>query len=321
MATLTTIEKQVWSQLRKIEDVVEREIKVNYAKAMDSIRVELSKIYERYAEKGVLTKGTMTRYNRLTGLHKRLSEILRVELGSVDRILKNFQKVQYQESFFRHAWAIDESIGANVTWGAINEHAVAYSVARFADPEHTFYDIAIKGLRESQRNRLQRDITQGIIRGDAYPTMARRVKDTMNKSFGDAMRIARTEGQRAAVEGQQDLYDEAREKGVDVVDVWDATNDSRTRPTHGAMDGVKAKEHDGKMMFQFPGVGWVRGPLQTGIAREDIHCRCRRRGEVVAIDAPEFKSPRARAVYEPETYSEWAKREGIKRNKYGQKIA
>ena len=320
MPTLATIEKTIWNQLEKIENIVEREVKANYVKALDSIRVELSKIYERYAEKGVLTKAQMTKYNRLTGLQKRLAGILRVELGNIDKALKNFQKVQYQESFFRHAWGIDQAVGVNVTWGMINEVAVANSVARFEDPAHAFYEIAIQDLKETSRRRLQRDITQGLIRGDSYPKMARAVKETMTKSYGQAMRIARTEGQRAAVEGQQAQYNRAREKGIDIVDVWDATRDNRTRPEHGKLDGVPAKLDENGNRYWNTDVGRVSGPLQSGVASFDIHCRCRVRGDVQGIDAPEFKSPRARAAYKPEKYSEWAKRKGITRNKYGQEI-
>jgi len=313
---LAKIEKQIWNELEKIEDVAIKELKKNYTQTLDSIRQELANIYEKYAKDGKLTKAQMTKYNRLSKLKKRLNDILTKELRGVGDTLKTLQRTQYEESFFRHSWALDRAVEANIDWGTINEKAAAQSVKRFEDPSHDFYETAIKDLKDSSKRRVQRDITQGIIRGDSYDKMAKRISKTMSKSLKNSMRIARTEGQRAAVEGQQSKYAEAKEKGVPVTEIWDATNDSRTRPKHGALDG-KEKQDKG---WYVPGIGWIPGPLQSGVASFDINCRCRIRGKVVDIEEPTFASERARQAYEPETYPEWAKRKGIKENKYGQAI-
>jgi SPP1 gp7 family putative phage head morphogenesis protein len=316
MPELATIEKAIWKSLQKIENAVLREVKTNYAKALDSIRAELSK----YAEKGVLTKAQMSKYNRLTKLDKQIRKVLSSELSKVDTKLTDLQKVQYQESFFRHSWAIDQAAEFNINWGLINEKAIKESVARFTDPAHRFYKTAIQGLTFETKRRVGRDITQGLIRGDSYDKIAKRIKDTMNRSYADSVRIGRTEGQRAAVEGQQAKYAEAKEKGVEVTEVWDATLDSRTRPSHGRMDGMEAREENGQTIFDSPDVGPIPGPVQSGDPSFDINCRCRVRGVIKDMDKPEFESERARQAYERETYSEWAERKGIKKNKYGQKL-
>ena len=90
------------------------------------------------------------------------------------------------------------------------------------------------------------------------------------------MRIARTEGHRAAVEGQQVVYGKAESLGIELEYIWDAALDKRTRPEHGALDGQKRGE-DG---FFDTAVGKVAVPLQSGVASFDIQCRCKLRAQI-----------------------------------------
>ena len=59
--------------------------------------------------------------------------------------------------------------------------------------------------------------------------------------------------------------------GMKIARVWVSTKDGRTRDSHKAMDGQEA-DKDG--FFHFPGGGQTAGPGLSGIAEEDIHCRC-----------------------------------------------
>ncbi len=88
------------------------------------------------------------------------------------------------------------------------------------------------------------------------------------------MQIARTEGMRALNAGHQRAYDEAEKNGIGLSIMWDATLDSRTRPSHGALDGkYKNEEHNGWYVAELG--RYVSGPGQSGVASFDINCRCR----------------------------------------------
>jgi uncharacterized protein with gpF-like domain len=162
--------------------------------------------------------------------------------------------------------------------------------------------IAETRLKQDGLIKIRRAVSQGLIRGASYQNMPREIKDAINGNAADAMRIVRTEGQRAQSMGQQAKYADARRIGVEVVDVWDATLDGRTRDSHGALDGVKAQYQGGKPYWYVNGYR-TSGPGQSGVASEDINCRCRIRGEVEGFE-PE-KRRIAGEIQKYQTYEEW----------------
>lgn len=312
--SLRDLEKTVWRELDKTERAFYRELKRNYREALESIRKEIATVYEKYAINGELTRAQMTKYNRLAGLEKRINKILGNTASKNTSTFKRLKERQYSGSFFRHQWAIEQSVGAGLSWSTINEKAIAAAV------DNDLLKIATDRLRTNGRQRIRREITQGLIRGDSYDKMARGVKDAINRGATDAMRIARTEGQKAAVVGQKDSYRDARDKaGLEMRERWDATLDMRTRPEHAALDGQYAERVGDDYMFN-TSVGMVYGPLDPSApASFVVNCRCRVSGEVVGYP-PKIRRTREGGLEPYHTYGEWAKKRGIDKNKYGQKL-
>ena len=81
------------------------------------------------------------------------------------------------------------------------------------------------------------EILQGIIRGDSVPNLAKRLRNVTEMNRASAIRNARTTVTSAENKGRMDMLHDAEEKGVNVVKVWMATNDNRTRDAHIALDG------------------------------------------------------------------------------------
>ena len=302
---LTKLQTGIWKTIDRIENVYTREAMLNYKIALDEIRVELSKVYERYAIKGVLTHAEMSRFNRLDKLHSQLSDILGPTLSRNGRLVENLRKVQYQESFYRHGWAINQSAAVDLRWGLLSEKTIQAAV--IDDEFAGLLKIANANVRKDAMLGLRRTIEGGLIRGESYPKMARGIKGFLEHSASGYERIVRTEGQRAAVNGQLANYNEAEELGVKIQRVWDAALDGRTRPEHGAMDGQVADENG---YFHTP-VGLQRGPMQSGYPWWDINCRCRARGQIEGYE-PEVRRIRDEGVQPYIKYSDWAKKNGIK---------
>ena len=128
MRDLAKLEAWVDKRLAAGITRTERQILINYKIALDGIRVELSKVYEKYAKAGALTYAEMTKYNRLKNLHDQLTGTMGTVLSKNGRLVNKLAEVQYQESFFMHAWAIDQSAGVNLRWGLLNEKAVKAAV-------------------------------------------------------------------------------------------------------------------------------------------------------------------------------------------------
>ena len=311
---LRKLEHTVWASLDGVERSFRSELKKNYREALDSIRKELSTVYEKYAVNGELTRAQMTKYNRLAGLEKRINKILGKTASKNTRTFKRLKESQYSGSFFRHQWAIEQHVGAGLSWSTINEKAVEAAV------DNDMLKIATDRLRTNGRQRIRREITQGLIRGDSYDKMARGVKDAINRDATDAMRIARTEGQKAAVKGQKESYKDARETAeLDLRERWDATLDMRTRPEHARLDGQYAEKVGDEYMFN-TSVGMVYGPLDPSApASFVVNCRCRVSGEVAGYP-PKVRRIRDEGLSEHKTFEKWAKERGLTKNKYGQKL-
>ena len=80
-----------------------------------------------------------------------------------------------------------------------------------------------------------------------------------------------------------DCQEEASKKGADIVRIWSAALDGRTRPTHRKLDGQIREVGE---PFEVDGMK-VMQPGGFGIASEDINCRCRLNGRARwALDAP-----------------------------------
>ena len=278
----------------------EKTVRKFYRGELVTIRNEIAKLYDNFAVNGKLTNAEMSKYNRMTNLNKQLTEML----GPTDRATKSLvdkmAAVEYDEGFYRFAWTMDQESGVALRWGLLNPDTVSAAVA------NPLREIAVGRLRANGRFRIHSAITQGLIRGESFPNMMKGIRGAINGNANDAMRIVRTEGQRAQVLGQQASYDKARDLGVEVTDIWDATLDSRTRTEHGVLDNVPAETDSAGNTYWNTAVGRVAGPTQSGVASFDINCRCRVTGGIEGYE-PKLRRVRGEGVVPYKNYDEWKK--------------
>ena len=87
--------------------------------------------------------------------------------------------------------------------------------------------------------KINSEVLQGIIQGDSIPEITARIATVQTMNLNAAVRTARTIVTEAENKGRQDSYEKAHSDGVEMKRVWIATNDSRTRDWHAALDGVE----------------------------------------------------------------------------------
>ena len=270
----------------------------NYQIALASIRQDMATLYEKYGKAGILTRAEMSKYNRLKAMRDNMVETLSPVFRDNGRKIETMAEDVYQASFYRNDWAIDQKVGARLNWGLLNPEVVKSAV------QNPISGLTLHGLTSQQRRRtlmgINRAITQGLIKGTSYQGMVTGVKKFLDGDAARAMTTIRTEGQRAYVEGQLASAQRAETLGVDVRRVWDATLDARTRPEHGALDGVAA---GGNGLFD-TAVGPVRGPTLSGDPAFDINCRCRVFTEVVGFE-PKERRVRDEGIVPYQTYNQW----------------
>ncbi len=306
--------KEAQVELAKILEGAERLIIKYYGTALSQCRRTLMSIYKKYGSDGKLSNADMSKYNRLSRLQDDISSILKEQLVTVDDMIYRLTGSQYQEAFYRHAYIIDQAGGMSLSWGQIPQDAVKVVVESSLSKLAKSKTLAL--ARQGSVDKVRAELALSVIRGDSYEKLAQRISDVLGVRIEDgkryryldkgaayrSMTVARTEGQRVLVAGQQAAYDRAKELGCEFDRIWDATLDGRTRPEHAELDGkTMDMEHQG---WYVPSIGWVSGPLHSGVARFDINCRCRVVSQIKGLP-PTERYVRGDGVQPYQTYSEW----------------
>ncbi len=280
------------------------EVVVNRAllEALDQIRIDMSKIYEKYAVNGELSLAQMTQYNRLATMNKSIVGSTNAATRANVRTFNRLRPQLYDESFFRYAWAIDQDAQVSIAWGVVNPDIVLENLSS------EFYRISRATYGPEARATVRRALNVGLAQGKSYPQMMRDIRRAFDITSGRAMRIVTTEGQTSVNAGQDDLYTRAEAKGIQGDRIWDSTLDSKTRPTspkqkanHRTMDGQVKKDgffttNDGvKTPF----------PLWQGMAAgQRIRCRCRERFQIEGYPS-QLRRTREGGVQPYVAYPEW----------------
>jgi hypothetical protein len=293
-------QQQALKALDQRLNIKERTLAATYRDALISIRGSMSRIYDKYAINGKLTKAEMTKYNRYASMEKLIIKELSPAVAKSVRDIKRLAPSEYEAAFFRMAWALDNENGVRLNWGLVNKDAVQAAL----DNEYT--KIAVKGLVDNSRLAVRRALTDGLALGKSYPQMVKDLKKATNATYAQAIRILRTEGQDAQNAGANATYTKADDLGIEGAKVWDATLDGDTRPTHQTQDGKKA---DAKGLF-YPGGNPAKYPSDSMLpAGERINCRCRIRYEVEGY-SPQIRRTREQGIIPYQTYPDWVKTYG-----------
>lgn len=270
----------------------------------------MAAMYAKYGRDGALTMADMTKYNRLT----RLEYDLAMELSTLYKRVKQFAYDSMESAFlngyFTQAFVLEMATQRKLGFGGLNPAAIK---AILTD--------SLTGLTLSERleaNRRQvivrtrQGLAQGLIRGESFDKMGRRLRDIYEGDAAKSTLIAWTETHRANEAAAHQARETARaDHGVDYEDVWMATFDNRTRESHRAMDG-KTKGPDG--FFDVNGHK-ARYPGDSMLpAGESIRCRCTVIQRVGGFDV-QFRrgrvnlDPKAKSELFPGnmTYDQWYK--------------
>lgn len=332
MATrnLTTNSLQALKKADGIVAFTSQELIKSYKVALVEIRKELDTLYKKFLTLKEPTKAQLTQFMRKSKIEKEIVDIMRPFLTANEAFIKDMSVLGIDNGYFNNAWALDQASGVSLSWGMIDDTAVRAAagiggnvgnltglLTSFEIKQHQkLLTEAFKNYDQDTIRWISRDIRQGILQGESAVKVARRIQRSgITKSFNSAMKISRTEILRATGLSGQIAYEEARGFGVDINEIWDATLDNRTRPEHATADGEIKDNETG--FFSVPW-GEVTGPRRSGIASQDIFCRCISVGEVEGY-SPELRRVRGEGLQPVQTFKEWAKTNDITVNRFGQK--
>ncbi len=95
-----------------IDDLIEQEIETKgfalYAEALDNIRLDIAKTYEKYSKDGELDWGEMQKYKRLDNLEERIIEEMRRLNRRQQYLVKTIIEKAYKEAYYTTGFSIEE---------------------------------------------------------------------------------------------------------------------------------------------------------------------------------------------------------------------
>lgn len=179
----------------------------------------------------------------------------------------------------------------------------------------------LSGKLSQYTDDVERVIRASVLNGDSYEKSARALSRVLEIDKNRAMKIIRTESHRNIMQGMYASTKAAQDAGLDAKRQIQAVRDNRTRPQSVAVDG-QIENADGT--FTYPGGVLVTVPGNSGVAGWDINDRER---VILSVDGVDPELMRARDPATGETdimsyksFSDWAKDNGLTKNKYGQLV-
>lgn len=169
--------------------------------------------------------------------------------------------------------------------------------------ENPISGLTLKDTLEKNRKDIiydiKRNIGVGLMNGDRYSSMARRISESLDGDYVKSIRIVRTECKRSDERGKLDFYLQLDKKlqdgntGKRVKKTWHTKKDERVRPKRGISKG---KSKNGANHERMEGVTLLVDELfdlgraktlcpgNSGDASNDINCRCRLSYSIVELE-------------------------------------
>jgi len=208
-------------------------------KALMSSTVLTLKEFEVIADKNLsdlekivldLTRKEMTGFVNIKAMDSSFIKTLvaSLSLNNIKSSVAGFIK----ESFFKGLGKVEVSVnvGVNVM--------PDYDAMRFL-ADYTFDNV--KGLEDDLKNDLRQVLQRGLVDQKPYGELAKDISKVFDVSKVRALAIARTEEQRAIVQGELRGY---QQLGIPMTKTWLATVDAKTSPVCRALNGVTVDLND-----------------------------------------------------------------------------
>lgn len=276
----------------------ERIIRKIYKHLLKDLQAFVAEAYTQYAEDDALTFAALQKAGYHARFLEEVEQRINVATPQASRELKELVEETYKLAY-------DGMVRGVVSQGADGlDAAFAESVAITPEQIRAAVENPVSGLTLSDTlEKHRKDIIYGIkqvvgvglMNGDRYTTMARRIAEHVDGDYKKAIRIARTETHRVREAGNiaaAESVDEELKKtstGLRMVKVWMTMKDERVRPQKRRKGRKGWKTSMGKganhmklhgqtvltdELFDLGGGVTAKAPGQSGVAGQDINCRC-----------------------------------------------
>lgn len=289
-------------EVKRIEEhreiLTEKKIKAIYRQLTDDLDAFLAKEYKKYADdEGRLYTAYLDSKNHKAKFLQAIAENVDSIAPTVKKEIMTLVNDVYTESYKGMVEALkkadtrakfeamtkDMSVNPDVLKQAVNNN-----ISKLTLPQ------VLERHRADIIYQIQQELNIGLMQGDRYEKMAKRISERVGVSYSKAMNITRTETHRNVESGFMDCAEHIQE-GLDGSDLiyaatWRTMDDGRVRPqqmrktkkgwvktlskngaNHMKMEGVTVKAGE---LFNLGGGVKAKAPSQSGVAAHDCNCRC-----------------------------------------------
>lgn len=294
--------KELLYDIRRIEEhreiLTDSKIKALYRQLTESLDAFLAKEYKRYADSdGRLYISYLDAQNRKAKFLQEIAENVDSISPSVQAEIMALVDDVYTESYkgmvqaLKAAGTREElaSIAADIeVRPEVLRQAVNNNISKLTLPS------VLQKHRAEIIYQIQQELNIGLMQGERYEKMARRISERVNVSQSKAMNITRTETHRNIESGFMDCAEHLSEgiegSGYIYAATWRNMGDERVRPqvrrktkkgwktsfnhngaNHIVLEGQTVKVGE---LFNLGNGVKAKAPSQSGVAAHDCQCRC-----------------------------------------------
>lgn len=254
--------------IERMSRMRENTIARNHKKVLDELRKRLARLYELYEINGQLTYDEMVKYNRLQKLDKEVEKMIKELYKDNTKLIRGHLRAITRETY-TNTIELLETASKRRLKGIVKELDVTKTINE-----------QMAGLKWTERMGkhrndviwdIQKEIKRGLVQGDTYGTMAKRLKKELEVSTSKCNTIVRTESHRVHAQAKVDTLDSIVKHGVKMTKTWLSSRDERVRSQHSKMDGVTIPYEED---FILPDGSRGKAPGLIGAPQHDINCRC-----------------------------------------------
>lgn len=293
---MATTEQKLIKQINDMPD--NKQMKNMYRDAYTDLAKELEDWVDVYP---TMTVSQQAEFMRRTVVAKKMLEVLQgLEVNVVDNILDVIKRVGIL-SFNKTYYLLEQQYRVDLGSVLMNEQKLLelanqrINHLNFSERLHNnTLEVALKA---------EHSITDGLVRGDSYQVIAKRLKDITNIAYNDALRISRTESGRVGALTNYEATKQIKKRGFDIKKQWVSTLDKRTRRDHAELD------HQTIDVDEYFNIGRYQAlhPHGFGVASEDINCRCVLINIIDGMDSDTRRDNETGETIQDMSYNEWVK--------------
>lgn len=283
-------------EIRRIEEsrtvLTEKKIKALYKQLLKELNAVVGAAYTKYAdESGALTVAQLQEQAKLAWFMNEIDKNCREYLPDISEEIQDLIEKVYANCYTGMIEAVNKSYDLSGLVGVrpeVMKAAIANNIAKLTLPD----------LLEKNRKEIVYEIKQtidiGLMNGDRYETMTRKLVERLDFSYGKASNIVRTETHRniegGIMDGALETAKALEGSGLIHTATWRTMKDERVRPqrrkhtktgwkttisktkaNHVKMEGVTIQVGD---KFKLEPSVYAVCPSKSGTARNDCNCRC-----------------------------------------------